>query len=171
MNYFQQESDRLIFRILTEEDIPRWTVFFENNDRIPFLGVDANKSDEALAREWITMQFGRYEKQGLGHLAAIKKDTGEFIGLGGIIPRELNGRTEYEIAYSLIPKYWRNGYGTELAQQMKKYGFENIETDRFVSIIHIDNIDSINVAKKNGMEVLFRTQFLGMTVDVYGILK
>ena len=169
MNYFEQESERLRFRKITVKDIPGWTEFFYNNDHLSFLGIDLNKSEEELAKEWVMTQLGRYETQGLGHLAVETKAGGVFIGMGGIIPRELEGRIEHEIAYSLKPQFWGKGYGTELAQTMKKFGFEHIPTDRFVSIIDIRNKRSIQVAKKNGMKALFRTTYLGMTVDVYGI--
>jgi len=119
MDYFNQESERLLFRKLTKEDIPNWIEFFDNNDRLKFLGIDLSKTKEQHATDWIMMQLERYEKQGLGHLAAVIKETQEFIGVGGILPRELEGRKEYEIAYSLIPRFWKRGYGTELAIKMK----------------------------------------------------
>jgi [ribosomal protein S5]-alanine N-acetyltransferase len=169
MNYFEQESKRLQFRKLTTEDIPAWRDFFVNNDRLKFLGIDVSKSAEELAEAWISAQLIRYESQGLGLLAVEIKDSGVFVGSGGILPRELNGRKEYEISYSLIPAFWGLGYGTEIAKQMKKFGVETISTDRMISIIEIENRDSINVAKKNGMKILFRTKYLGMEVDVYGL--
>ena len=169
MDYFNQESDRLIYRQLTKEDIPSWIEFFINNDRLKYLGMDLQKSKETLSEEWINAQLNRYKNQGLGHLAIVLKDSGDFIGMGGILPRELNGIEEYEIAYSLKPKYWGYGYATEIAKTMKNYGSKNIDTDRFISIIAVENIDSANVARKNGMNVLFNTEYLGMNVDVYGI--
>jgi len=168
-NYFYQESERLRYRKLTRYDIPEWTKFFIKNDRLKYLGIDLTKDAETHAIEWIEKQLERYEIQGLGHLAVEAKDTNEFIGVGGIIPRELKNRKEYEIAYSLLPKFWKKGYGTELAKQMKSYGRQNIETDRLVSIIETENIDSIKVAIKNGMKVLFEMEYLGMNVKVYGI--
>lgn len=172
MNYFNQESERLKFRRLTQEDIPSWVEFFVDNDRLHFLGIkDWSKSKEALAEEWIRAQFSRYEKHGLGHLAVEIKESGEFIGLGGILPRNLNEKEEYEVSYSLKPRFWKKGYGTEIAKQMKEYGVKNIQTDRFISIIETQNIDSIHVAKKNGMSALFETKFLGMDVMVYGVEK
>lgn len=171
MNYFKQESDRLRFRKLTEKDIPSWIEFFVENDRLKYLGMNLQKSKEVLAEEWIKAQLRRYENKGLGHLAVELKNNGEFIGMGGILPRELNGINEYEIAYSLKPKYWGQGYATEIANTMKNYGAENIDTNRFISIIDINNTDSANVAKKNGMNVIFKTEYLGMNVDVYGINK
>jgi len=122
MNYYQQSSERLIFRKLTEADIPNWLPFFTDNDHLPFLGMDLSKDHQSLAETWIRKQFDRYQKDGLGHLAVIEKSSGAFIGMGGLLVRELMGRQEYEIAYSLKPKFWRKAYGTEIAQQMKRFG-------------------------------------------------
>jgi RimJ/RimL family protein N-acetyltransferase len=170
MDYFNQESDRLRFRKLTEEDIPSWVDFFVNNDRLRFLGItDWSKSKETLAEDWIRKQLDRYEQEGFGHLAVELKESGEFIGMGGILPRELKGKTEYEISYSLKPPFWKKGYGTEMAKQMKRFGLKNIDSNRFISIIEVENVDSIHVAKKNGMSALFNTEFLGMDVVVYGL--
>jgi ribosomal-protein-alanine N-acetyltransferase len=172
MNYYSQESERLIFRKLTEEDIPTWVEFFEDNDRLPFLGIDdLSKGKEVLAKEWVMAQFKRYKTQGLGHLAVELKASGKFIGMGGILPRDLEGKKEYEVSYSLMPAFWGKGYGTEMAIQLKKFGWANINTTRFISIIHIENAASINIAQKNGMEVLFNTNFLGMNVYVYGTVS
>ena len=156
---------------LTEKDIHSWIEIFNDNNRLKYLGMDLHKSKETLAEEWIKAQLNRYENQGLGHLAVELKENGNFIGMGGILPRELNGIKEYEIAYSLKPNYWGNGYATEIARKMRKFGSENIDTNRFISIIDVDNVESANVAKKNGMNVLFNTEYLGMNVDVFGIEK
>jgi len=171
MEYFNQQSERLKYRKLTEEDIPSWIEFFIDNDRLQYLGMDLQKSKETLAEEWIKAQLNRYENQGLGHLAVELKDSGDFIGMGGILPRELNGNKEYEIAYSLKPNYWGNGYATEIARTMREFGSKKIDANRFISIIDVANIESANVAKKNGMAVLFNTEYLGMKVDVFGIDK
>ena len=95
------------------------------------------------------------------------KHTGDFIGMGGILPRELKGNKEYEISYSLKPKYWGNGYATEIAKAMKAYGSQNITANYFISIIETENTYSAKVAIKNGMNVLFKTEYLGMNVNVY----
>ena len=106
MNYFQQETKRLHLRKLTQDDIPTWTEFFVDNDRLKFLGIDVTKDSQTLATEWIQSQLKRYENQGLGFLALIEKETNNFIGLAGILPREINETTEYEIAYSLKKEFW-----------------------------------------------------------------
>ena len=42
MDYFNQQSERLVFRKLTKEDVPSWTEFFENNEFLGFLGIDVS---------------------------------------------------------------------------------------------------------------------------------
>lgn len=168
-DYFHQQSNRLTYRKLQEEDIPSWMEFFVNNDRLHFLGVDLQKSKETLAEEWIHTQLYRYKHQGLGHLAVERKEDGAFIGVGGIIPRLLHENQECEIAYSLKPSYWGNGYATEIALHFQAYGLRYLPVKRLISIIDVDNVASANVARKNGMNVLFQTDYLGMQVDVFGI--
>jgi len=140
MNYFNQQSTRLKLRKVTIEDIPSWAEFFVNNDGLKYLGINSIKSKETMAEGWIKGTLKRYENNEFGFLAVELKDSGDFIGMGGILIWELNGRKEYEIAFSLIPEYWGNGYATEIAQTIKNYCFKNINADRFISIIHIENI-------------------------------
>lgn len=169
MNYFSQETERIYFRKLDESDIETWSEFFENNDRLEYLGIpDLTKNKYELSKEWIMIQLERYKTSGLGHIAAIEKSTGNFIGLGGIIPRVILDKNEYEIAYSLKPEFWKKGFGTEIATQLKKFGLENSISNRFISIIDIRNTDSINVAKKNEMSVIHEMEYLGMNVFVFG---
>lgn len=169
MDYFDQTSERLIYRKVAETDVESWKDFFVDNDRLRFLGMDQNGDINTYAKDWISNQLTRYEKYGLGHLATIEKNSGKFIGLAGIIPREVDGEKYMEIAYSLKPPYWGKGYGTEMATQLKNFGIQHKIADRFISIIHKENADSIRVAQKNDMKVLFETIYLDMEVFIFGI--
>jgi RimJ/RimL family protein N-acetyltransferase len=168
MDYFSQQSARLTFRALTENDIDSWLEFFTGNDRLAFLGIDVNKDYRHLATEWILKQLERYETDGFGHLAVIEKSSGDFIGMGGILVRELDGEKIFEIAYSLKPAYWNQGFGTEIAQQLKQFGLENQIVTNFIFIIHKENEASMHVARKNGMKILRETNFMGMEVFIFG---
>jgi ribosomal-protein-alanine N-acetyltransferase len=168
MDYFAQQSARLTFRALTENDIDSWLEFFTGNDRLAFLGIDVNKDYRQLATEWILKQLERYETDGFGHLAVIEKSSGDFIGMGGILVRELDGEKIFEIAYSLKPAYWNHGFGTEIAQQLKQFGLENQIATNFISIIQKENEASMHVARKNGMKILRETTFMGMEVFIFG---
>jgi ribosomal-protein-alanine N-acetyltransferase len=168
VKYFNQETERVILRKLTMSDVEKWTGFFVDNQMLKFVGVDMSKSPNDLATEWISRQLERYENQGLGHLAVIEKKTGEFIGVSGIIPREVDGKNEMEISYSLKQEFWGKGFATEISTHLKKFGLENNISNHFVSIIDKENIASINVAIKNGMKILSETKYLGMDVFILG---
>lgn len=168
MNYFNHESERLWFRKLTELDVSSWLEFFENNDTLHFLGMDPTRKHIDLATEWIQKQIERYAESGLGHLAVIEKSTDKLIGFSGIIPRELDTKHYFEIGYSFKPSSWGKGYASEAAQHLKKIGQALEISDKFVSIIHIDNFPSMKVAEKNGMIRLFETKYTGIDVVVYG---
>nr|WP_314839905.1 GNAT family N-acetyltransferase [uncultured Flavobacterium sp.] len=168
MEYFNQETERVILRKLTMSDVEKWTGFFVDNQMLKYVGIDMSKSPSTLATDWISKQLERYENQGLGHLAAIEKNSGEFIGVSGIIPREFDGKAEMEISYSLKQEFWGKGFATEISTQLKKFGLENNISNQFVSIIDKENTASINVAIKNGMKVLSETKYLGMDVFILG---
>ncbi len=167
MDYFNQESDRLYYRKTLESDIPDWTSFFIENDSLKYLGIDLSKQPETHAKDWIERQKQRYAESGLGHLTVTEKSSGNLVGMAGIIPRDLDGMREFEIAYSLKPEYWGMGYGTEMAKQIKQYGIQAGISKTFISIIDKQNIRSIRVAEKNGMSIKGETHFLGLDVYIF----
>lgn len=167
MNYFSQTSQNLIYRKLTLADIAEWIPFFSDNPNLPFLGLDLSKTPEILAREWIERQIARYEHEGFGHLAVIEKSSGKFVGMGGILPRNLYAPKEFEIGYHVLPRYWRKGYGTEIAQTMHQFGLTNGIADYFISIIAMSNEGSIKVAERNDMALWKTDVYSGMNVKVF----
>ena len=168
MDYYKQETERLLLRKLTAADIETWAEFFVDNPDGRFVAVDFSLDKLTSSKFWINKQLERYSNNQYGLLAAIDSATGNFIGMGGILTRELSGKAEFEIGYSLLPAYWGNGYATEIAVQMKRFGLANNVSDKFISIIHKENEASMNVARKNGMTNLYETTFYEMPVFVFG---
>ena len=168
-NYYNQSSKRLIFRSFEDQDDQNWEPFFINNPMLRYVGGDlyAHLSSLEKATNWIDMQRTRQKEKLFGQLAVIDKDSGEFIGLGGVIYRQINNVDEYEITYSLLQKAHGKGLGTELAVHFKEYLKNELDLDSVISIIHVDNEPSINVAKKNGMVFESKFEFLGMPVALF----
>jgi RimJ/RimL family protein N-acetyltransferase len=153
------------------DDIPSWIEFFEGNDYLHFVGIRPEQSPEEVSTGWISRQLERYEESGLGMLAIVEKQSGQLIGLSGIIPREVDDQSYFEIAYSFKPKVWGKGFATEAASQLKKHGFDAGISDQFISIIDLDNFPSQAVARKNGMEIIKRTNYMDMEVFIFSISK
>ena len=170
-NYFNQETERLIFRKFTLDDVDNWIPFFMNNSGLKYLGIDISKTAVELANEWINKQLERYESEGCGLLALIEKESGQLIGSSGLIKRCINDEDLIEIAYSIKPKYWRKGFASEASGQLKKFGFKHQTAERLISIIDKRNTGSIKVALNNGMTIEQETEFLGLEVYVYSVKR
>jgi len=168
-SYYNQASERLTFRPFVEEDFVRWEPFFINNPTLEYLGATMfmNLTPLEKSTKWLGKQIDRQNKGEFGQLAVIDKSTGEFIGVGGVIYREIDGIDEYEITYSLFPKAWGKGLGTELAIHFKEYLKNTLRLSSVISIIHVDNEASINVAKKNEMVLDSEFEFLEMPVAMF----
>lgn len=168
MNYYEQESDRLYYRKVTEKDIPEWEKFFEDPDNYQYLGLPVQGTPNELANFWIEKQRSRYEEFGIGHLTARLKSTNELVGMVGILPRELSFGNFKEIGYSVLPKFWKQGFASEMSQQLKHFGYvNNMTNDGFISMIHPDNIGSMRVAANNGMKRRGSTFYIDIDVVIF----
>ncbi|RYF20448.1 MAG: N-acetyltransferase [Flavobacteriales bacterium] len=149
---FLLETERLILREFRNEDV---TGMFELNSNPEVQMYVGNKPIASLSQAMDEINFiqDQYLKNGVGRLAVIAKETGDFLGWGGLklITEEMNGRKNfYELGYRFIPKYWGNGYATEVAKASINYGFEKFKLDTIYAITDLENQASKNVLQKVG---------------------
>ena len=90
-----------------------------------------------------------YEKHGFGLCLVVLKETGESIGMCGLIRR--NGLDDVDIGYALLPRFWSKGYAVEAAQAVKTYAKDVIGLKRLVAITDLANEGSIRVLEKIGL--------------------
>lgn len=163
------ETERILFRALTEEDFTEWGVFFCNNPSLPYLGLDLTLTTQKHSEEWIEIQLKRYEDQRYGHHALIEKESGKLIGQCGLLTQDLNGVKEIEVGYHILPEYWGKGFATEAALMVKKYAIEQASISSLISVIDIRNTASQNVAKKLGMTIDYQTRVFELDVYIYRV--
>jgi len=172
MNYLleNQESERLIFRAIEHSDIKDWLEFFK--DPITHQHWIAElKSPEIECENWYKKQFHRYENNLGGMNALIEKQSGKLIGHCGLLVQNVDGVSELEIGYSLLPEFWNKGFATESATKCRDFAFENNFSDSLISIISLTNKLSENVAIKNGMKIDKVTEYNGNIVNIFRIYK
>lgn len=78
-------------------------------------------------------------------------DGGGVVGYCGLVPKEVDGVTEYEVIYVLARRAWGRGYATETAAAIIDYAFSERGLDRVISMIHPENEASVRVAQRVGM--------------------
>ncbi len=59
---------------------------------------------------------------------------------------------ETEVGFLLDRPFWGKGYATEAALASLHFGFENIQLDHIIALVHPDNLASRRVIQKCGMK-------------------
>lgn len=145
-----QTTARLIFRKLEQTDFDDWLPFYHNPKSTRYWQGLPTDPLEACRTQFDRV-FERYENNLGGMNALISKETGELIGICGLLVQTVDNIPELEIGYSILPKFWLQGYAFEAAKKCKDFAFINNFAESLISIIHVDNFPSQKVAEKNGM--------------------
>ena len=144
------ETSRLVFRHLVPDDLDSLFALYRDPDVKKYI-PDAPLTYEEAKEELEWFQNGHPKYPQLGLWATIHKQTGKFIGRCGLLPWTIDGRSEIEVAYLLAKAYWGQGLGTEAAQAILHYGFEQLRLSRLICLIDRENQASIKVATNIGM--------------------
>lgn len=163
------ETERLQFRLLTQEDFNVWVELFEDMEVSRFLGVDKIDTPKERCQLWFDLTFNRYKNNLGGANVLLDKTTHKIIGQCGLILREMEGKQEIEIAYSILPSHRKKGYAAEATEKCKEIAFKNNFSQSLISIIHTENSNSIKVAMNNGMKNSNTINYNGMLVHIYRI--
>lgn len=145
------ETERLVLRELDENDVDALASMYADPEVMRWIGTGGVRSRED-ARRSIEKQRDEYDERGYGEWATIRRDTGEMVGLCGLIRwPHIDGAEEIEVAYMLARAAWGLGFATEAASAIRDWGLRELHRDRLVSLIYHDNAASIAVARKVGM--------------------
>jgi RimJ/RimL family protein N-acetyltransferase len=148
MNRPVLQTTRLTLRPLELRDAPHLRrlvddpEIFRNTLRIP------HPYPEGAAEEFIGRNQKQLEEKDEVALAVVVRDTDEFIGIIGMVPKPFDVG---EIGYWLGRPYWNRGYASEAATAMVRYGFEERTFNRIDAVVFAHNAASARVLEKSGM--------------------
>ncbi|MDR2871846.1 MAG: GNAT family N-acetyltransferase [Xanthomonadaceae bacterium] len=93
--------------------------------------------------------------RGWGFWAMALKSDGRFIGFTGLSPAnpELPFAPCVEIGWRLTAGQWRNGYATEAARTVLRFGFEQLKLPEIVAFTAIGNLRSQAVMQRLDMQL------------------
>ena len=135
---------------MTEEDSAFILELLNEPSFIQNIG-DRNVRSLDGAKAYITNgPVASYARNGFGLYLAELRETGESMGMCGLIRR--NTLKDVDIGYAFLPRYWSKGYAFEAAQAMKQYAQETLGLKRLVAIVDPQNLGSIHLLEKLGMK-------------------
>lgn len=78
------------------------------------LGELATKKEDVVG--WLENNVNHWKRYGYGIWMFYDKETGDFVGRGGLRHDKVEGQEEIEVEYALMPECWGKGLGTEIGK-------------------------------------------------------
>lgn len=122
----------------------------------PFDSVEA-------AQDFIN-SYDHYQKYGMGRWTVLRKDTGTYLGWCGLKQHDAG---YVDIGFRFFRAEWGKGYATEAARACLTYGFEELGLNEIVGRAAVENVASVRVLEKLGMEFWKRDECKGIENAVY----
>ena len=158
---------RLLIRDLSPEDAPALLAMDCDPEVMRFIaGARGTEQTLDLVLERISRLITLPERNpSCGFWAVEVTETGEFIGLCGLIP--LDKTKEIEIAYRYIKSSWGHGYATEAAQSVLAYGLEELGLTSISAVTVPENVASRAVLEKIGLVYRGEGRYYDLDLSYY----
>lgn len=145
------ETQRLLLRKFQLFDADTIACVFGDPEVMRYGDGVKNREEVIL---WLEQRLENYRnKSGLGPWAVVRKGSGELIGYCGLFYfPDVCGQPETEVGYRLGRHHWGFGYATESAIAVRDFAFDVLGQRRLIAIIDPQNIASLRVAEKLGMQ-------------------
>lgn len=167
----QIETERLLLRPFTLDDVDAYHAAIRSDpDVMRYLpgGVPQPRADtERVIQHFIIM----WETQPFGGFAVIHKADGALIGQCGLAYVPGWGTELVELFYALAQPYWGQGFATEAARAVLRFGFETGGLERIVAVFMPENTGSERVMRKLGMASQGMLQAYGDELPCYAITR
>jgi ribosomal-protein-alanine N-acetyltransferase len=161
------QTPRLTVRELTPGDVDALASMYADPEVMRYIGTGGARGRDDAARA-IDRQRAVYADRGFGEWATVLRESGELVGLCGLIVwPDIEGTEELEVAYLLARDLWGRGLGTEVAGAIRDWAVRELDRTRLVSCIYPEHTASIHVAQKIGMRYEKDFLYEGLPMALY----
>ena len=144
------ETDRLILRRLTDDDLDLLLDLDSDPDVTFFITGGVSEFTESMLRHWLT----EYERwPGFGTWGVIEKNTNDFIGWFHLRPEE-GAEDEPELGYRFKRAAWGKGYATEGSRALIDLAFSELGATRVFAYALAIHAASRRVMVKSGLRFI-----------------
>jgi [ribosomal protein S5]-alanine N-acetyltransferase len=165
------ETERLHIRELTTGDADFIFELLNDPSFIQNIGDRKIHSLEDAKTYILKGPVASHAKNGFGLSLVILKESGDSIGMCGLINRpELE---DVDLGYAFLPRYWSKGYAIEAARATLEFGWNVVGLKRVVAITDPANEPSNRVLEKLGFvfEKMVRIAVDDIDLNLYALDK
>lgn len=146
------KTERYLVREFTPEDAEAlWEIYKEPAMSRYTEGLhESLEAERAYLEDYKQQMYGFYE---FGIWAIVERTTGKLIGRAGFYMEE-DSETPY-LGYAIAVPEQRKGAAYEVCSGILKYGFEELAFEKIYAKVHADNVASLALCRKLGMEPLY----------------
>lgn len=159
------ETTRLRLRAMNESDLDFLASMLGDPEVMRYYPKPLDREE---ASAWYQRVLACYAKAGYGFWMVEKKDSGLRVAQIGLLPKEIDGQQEVEVAYMVHRPFWRQGIATEAASACRDHALDVLKVPRVICMIRPMNTPSLHVAAKLGMRRIGETKHQGFAHDLYG---
>jgi RimJ/RimL family protein N-acetyltransferase len=145
------ETERLIIRQLSVEDAPFIFGLVNEPSWLRFIGDKKVRTIDDARNYILKGPIESYERNGFGLYLVESKETGDALGICGLIKRE--SLNDVDIGFAFLPRFWGKGYAIEAGAAVIELGKTAFGLRRIVAITSPDNHSSIKVLERLGMRI------------------
>lgn len=140
-------TDRLRARKMTPGDLDDLASMNQNPEVMATLGGEKSREQTLESLAALIKQF---DEHGFSYWIFEDKETGAFMGRGGLKIISIDGIDEVALGYSFLPEYWGKGFATEIAKKITQIGFDDFKLKTIAAYALPENNGSLRVMDKLG---------------------
>jgi RimJ/RimL family protein N-acetyltransferase len=142
------ETSRLSLRRLSVEDAGFILALLNDPSFLRHIGDKGVRTEADACRYILTGPVDSYERFGFGMYLVELKETGEAIGICGLLKRDW--LEDVDVGFALLPRFWSRGYAFEAASSVLAHAREAFGLKRMLAITSRDNVASMGLLAKLG---------------------
>jgi len=144
------ETERLVLSHLSPEtDVEFILQLLNEPSFVRYIGDKNVRTREDAQAYLVEGPVKSYEQKGFGLYKVELKESGQPIGISGLIKRDTLPNPD--IGFAFLPKYWNKGYAFESAAAVMSYARDVLQLDRVLAITTPDNEASAKLLGKIGL--------------------
>jgi RimJ/RimL family protein N-acetyltransferase len=161
-------TERLLLRRSTTDDAEVISAYRSDPDVHRYQGWD--RTDPQGVREEIVEMLERMpgERGGWVQFSVEERESGSLVGDLGCSRVDGEPGT-IKVGYTIAPAFQRKGYGTESVGTLVSYAFDRLGADVVRMHASAQNLASIRVAEKVGMQLVERIEYRSDGVAWHGV--